>query len=186
MEKHVPREWADPDYQRPTTAQTRYYRLQARDARGNFALDLITGRPMTWAFSGDLIAGTGWLDTLAADRRVMVSMGPFHLQAEDSTSVTFATIATKSTSSLVTVVDLRKQARAPRNAMRGGALSCTTPIANDPEGIREMAIHLFNLLPIQALRFRLRYDAGYPAYKAVAPTIRGAGMGVQCIPWRSR
>ncbi len=185
--KHVPREWADSDYQKPTTAQTRYYRLQARDARGNFALDLITGRPRTWAFSGDPIAGTGWLDTLAADRRVMVSMGPFHLQAEDSTSVTFAMSATKSTSSLVTVGDLRNQARALRNVMRrGAALFRTTPIANDQEGIREMPIHRFNLQLIQALRFRPRYDPAFLAYKAVAPTIRGAGMGVHCIPWRSR
>jgi hypothetical protein len=58
-------------------------------------------------FSGDPESGTGWLDSNTADRRMMLSSGPFHLAPGKKAELVAAVIIARGSSNLNSVTQLK-------------------------------------------------------------------------------
>jgi hypothetical protein len=61
--------------------------------------------------AGDPVAGTGWLDSNPADRRMMLSTGPFTMAPGDSQEVVVALIIGQGTDRLSSITDLKSKDR---------------------------------------------------------------------------
>lgn len=61
----------------------------------------------TFMVSGDPVAGTGWLDTLPADKRTLVASGPFRMLPGESQEIIAAIIVGQGADRLASVADLR-------------------------------------------------------------------------------
>ncbi|TMQ60106.1 MAG: PKD domain-containing protein [Candidatus Eisenbacteria bacterium] len=61
----------------------------------------------TFQVSGDPVAGSGWLDTNPADRRIMISSGPFTMAPGDSQEVVLAIIVGQGTDRLASITQLK-------------------------------------------------------------------------------
>ena len=68
----------------PNSALQSYHYLRGLNADGSPILNPIDGNPTTFVHTGDPVAGTGWLDSSPADRRMMLSSGPFDFPAGDT------------------------------------------------------------------------------------------------------
>jgi hypothetical protein len=66
--------------------------LRGLETNGATLVDPTTGLPTTYRYSGDARAGTGWLDTLYADMRMLVSSGPFTMAPGDTQQITAALV----------------------------------------------------------------------------------------------
>lgn len=68
----------------PDSKQGSYWYMQGIYGRGSNAgtpiIDPTTGTATKFMVSGDPVAGTGWLDSNPADRRLMMSTGPFTME----------------------------------------------------------------------------------------------------------
>ena len=64
-----------------------YNYMQGLGFRGSIQIDPTTGAPTTYVYSGDPVAGTGWLDQNSSDRRYMLSMGPLAMAPGDTQHV---------------------------------------------------------------------------------------------------
>jgi len=78
----------------PHTAEETYNYMKGIDANGGIAdhTDPITGAVKAFMVDGDPVAGTGWNDENPADRRLMLSSGPFTFAPGDSQEVVCAII----------------------------------------------------------------------------------------------
>jgi hypothetical protein len=74
-----------------STAQTYFY-MQELAANGLPVVDPTTGQPTPFFHPGDPVAGTGWLDLNAADKRLMISSGPINMAPGDEQTVTLAIV----------------------------------------------------------------------------------------------
>lgn len=63
----------------------------------------------TYQVSGNPVTSTGWLDTNAGDRRMMLSTGPFSMAPGDSQEVVVALIMGQGTDNLTSVTDLKSK-----------------------------------------------------------------------------
>jgi len=68
---------------------------------GSPYLDPETNQPSAFPFSGDPIAGSGWLDTSPADRRMLISTGPVTLAPGEVTHVVYAIVVGQGTNVVV-------------------------------------------------------------------------------------
>jgi len=66
-----------------------------------------TGEVTTFAHSGDPVTQTGWLDQSAADRRYMMSAGPFTMAPGDTQEVVAAVIVAQGSDPLNSIVALK-------------------------------------------------------------------------------
>ncbi|HEX7078644.1 MAG TPA: PKD domain-containing protein [Candidatus Eisenbacteria bacterium] len=73
----------------------------------------------TFMVSGDPVAGTGWLDTNSADRRIQLSAGPFTMAPGDSQEVVAAVLVGQGADRLSSITELRSVAAAARSAPIG-------------------------------------------------------------------
>jgi len=93
-----------------------YNRLKCLDLKGNPAIDPITNLPTKWAFSGDPITETGWLDNFSPrDRRMMLSTGPVTIVPGDSCAITVAITGVQETIRLQNIIALKKKAMFIKN-----------------------------------------------------------------------
>jgi hypothetical protein len=99
-------------------------------------IDPVTLQPSRFPFDGDPIAGTGWLDTNASDRRMLVSVGPLTLASGQQTHLVFAIVLGQGNNRLASIEQLRCNAAAVRAAWPNGltrpfppALSACAPVA---------------------------------------------------------
>jgi hypothetical protein len=76
----------------PNSRVQSYNYMKGLDAEGNVLINPVTGQPTTYFHDGDPVAGTGWLDTNPADRRLMLSSGPFTMEPGDTQQVVAAII----------------------------------------------------------------------------------------------
>lgn len=67
----------------------------------------VTGLVTTYAVSGDPVTQTGWVDAAAADRRYMMSAGPFTMAPGDTQEVVAAVIVAQGTSPLSSISALK-------------------------------------------------------------------------------
>ncbi len=65
--------------------------MRGLNSDGSIVIDPSNGQPTKFMVSGDPIAGTGWLDENAADRRMMLTTGPITLLPGDTQVVSVAT-----------------------------------------------------------------------------------------------
>ena len=78
----------------PTTAEETYNYMKGVDPDGGVAdhTDPITGQVKAFMVDGDPVTGTGWLDENPADRRFMLTAGPFTFAPGDTQEVVGAII----------------------------------------------------------------------------------------------
>ncbi len=90
----------------PDVAEHVYYNLQGLDKYGNEMYNPTNGQPTRFAFSGDPVAGTGWIDDSPGDKRTLIAMGPISFAPGDSQQVVLkfaAGIGSDALSSLTTL-----------------------------------------------------------------------------------
>lgn len=75
----------------PTSASETYNYMQGLNPDGTVQTDP-SGLPTTYMMSGDPVTGKGWLDTNPADRRFMLSAGPFTMAPGDTQEVVAAIV----------------------------------------------------------------------------------------------
>ncbi len=61
----------------------------------------------TFMFSGDPVAGTGWLDSPPADKRTLIASGPFRMLPGESQEIIAAILVGQGTDRLASIADLR-------------------------------------------------------------------------------
>ena len=66
--------------------------MRGFDLWGNEIIDPTTGEPTKFVLSGDPVAGTGWLDSDPADRRFMMTSGPFTMEPGDTQEIAIAIV----------------------------------------------------------------------------------------------
>lgn len=87
----------------PNTGQKSYNYMTGLDADGNAIIDPTTGMPTAFQVSGDPVTGSGWLDSNPADRRLMLSSGPFTMNPGDVQEVVTAIVIGQSTNRLASI-----------------------------------------------------------------------------------
>jgi hypothetical protein len=81
----------------PDTFAKTYNALRGLANDGSPISDPVTHLPTTFEVSGNPIAGTGWLDIMASDRRMLVSSGPVVLAPGQSQDLTYAIVVGQGT-----------------------------------------------------------------------------------------
>jgi hypothetical protein len=74
-------------FHEPRTAQEAYYLTRGLDLTGQPLINPLTTEPTMYYFSGDPVVGTGWVDTVAEDKRILLSCGPFTFADGDTQEV---------------------------------------------------------------------------------------------------
>ncbi len=74
----------------------------------------------TYQVSGDPVTGTGWLDSAPADRRLLVSSGPFAMAPGDSQEIVLAIVVGQGTDRLSSITALRAADDAVQAAFDSG------------------------------------------------------------------
>jgi hypothetical protein len=91
----------------PAAASESYNFMKGLNADGSPVIDPTTNQPTTFFHPGDPVAGTGWLDTNPADRRLMLSSGPFSMAPGDTQNVVAAVIVGQGRDRLSSIKALR-------------------------------------------------------------------------------
>ncbi|MCD6250082.1 MAG: hypothetical protein J7J98_07130 [candidate division Zixibacteria bacterium] len=76
----------------PDDAIEAYNYMLGLEDNGSVQIDPTTGLPSRFMMSGDVVAGTGWLDAAADDRRHMQTVGPLTFRPGDSTEILCAMV----------------------------------------------------------------------------------------------
>ncbi|MBD3161374.1 MAG: hypothetical protein GF346_04140, partial [Candidatus Eisenbacteria bacterium] len=76
----------------PDSPIASYNYMRGLDRDGSVLIDPVTGQETTFFHPGDPVEETGWLDTNPADRRLMLSSGPFTMEPGDEQQVVVAII----------------------------------------------------------------------------------------------
>lgn len=76
----------------PNSRNQSYNYMKGLEANGDPVIDPTTGQPTTFFHSGDPVTRTGWLDTNPADRRLMLSTGPFVMAPGDTQEIVAAIV----------------------------------------------------------------------------------------------
>ena len=93
----------------PKSSGETYNFMKGLNADGTPIINPTTSQVTTFQVSGDPVAGTGWLDTSPADRRLQTSTGPFSMAPGDSQEVTIAIIVGQGTDNLSSITDLKNK-----------------------------------------------------------------------------
>lgn len=100
----------------PNATQQSYNYMKGLNADGTPVIDPTTGLATTYTNPGDPVAGTGWLDTNPADRRLMNSTGPFTMAPGDTQTVVTAVIVGQGRDRLSSVKALKFYDQAAQDA----------------------------------------------------------------------
>jgi hypothetical protein len=87
--------------------QESYNYMQGLSKTGEPVVDPTTGKVTRYQVPGDPVAGTGWLDNNPADRRMMLSSGPFTMAPGDTQVVVGAIIVGQGKDRLTSVTALK-------------------------------------------------------------------------------
>lgn len=87
----------------PDSKLASYNYMQGLTKEGDPLIDEVTGRVTRYFDAGDPVKGTGWLDQDPADKRLMLSSGPFTMAPGDSQEVVVAIIIAQATDRLSSV-----------------------------------------------------------------------------------
>jgi len=87
----------------PNTATKSYHYMQGLDADGNPVIDPTTHQVTTHQLNGDPVTNTGWLDSNPADRRMMLSSGPFTMAPGDTQEIVVGIVVGQSVNRICSV-----------------------------------------------------------------------------------
>ncbi|HVP37688.1 MAG TPA: hypothetical protein VMS93_00745 [Candidatus Saccharimonadales bacterium] len=87
----------------PQSPQESYNYMRGLKPDGSVLIDPTTNQPTTFDVSGDPVKGTGTLDTDPADRRLMLSAGPFDMAPGDTQEVVAGVIVGRGSDNLASV-----------------------------------------------------------------------------------
>jgi hypothetical protein len=102
----------------PSSPQMSYFYMQGLNSDGGQIINPVTSEVTTFMVSGDPVAGEGWLDSNPADRRMMISAGPFNMAPGDTQTVAAAVIIGQGLNRLASVSALRNRAEAAPSLFR--------------------------------------------------------------------
>ncbi|HWP83381.1 MAG TPA: LamG-like jellyroll fold domain-containing protein [Bacteroidota bacterium] len=91
----------------PTNATEAYNFMSGLRADGSQYVDPTTGNPTLFPVSGDPVTGLGWVDSQPADRRFLLSTGPFDLEPGQSKEFIAAIILAQGADNINSVTALR-------------------------------------------------------------------------------
>ncbi|HEY3215450.1 MAG TPA: hypothetical protein VGK93_03060 [Candidatus Eisenbacteria bacterium] len=91
----------------PQNAAQSYNLLRGLLTDGAVITNPVTNQPTTYFYSGDPVAGTGWLDANPGDRRFLLPSGPFTLAAGETLEVVGAIVIGDGTDRLSSIAKLR-------------------------------------------------------------------------------
>jgi hypothetical protein len=91
----------------PNNFSKSYNYMRGLDADGNVVINPVTSSPTTFVVDGDPVAGTGWLDSNPADRRLMLSAGPFSMAPNDTQEVVIGIVIGQSANRLASIALMR-------------------------------------------------------------------------------
>ncbi len=111
----------------PHSPQESYNYMQGLEIFGNPVIDP-NGDTTTFYHAGDPVTGTGWIDDASADRRYMLSAGPFNMMPGDSQEVIMAIVVGQGNNNLQSIVDLRQVAQ---HAQEVYLSDFSVPLPND-------------------------------------------------------
>jgi len=116
-----------------------YNRMRGLQNDGGPTIDPTTGQPTTFEFTGDPMTRNGWLDTLPADRRLMISTGPFTMAPGDTQEIVVAIVIGQGGSRLASIGAMRYfDSRVKSSFARGDAVVTPPPaprlVASPAEG----------------------------------------------------
>ncbi len=112
----------------PNTALKSYYGMQGRTWWDyGWPVDPITGETTTFPFSGDPVSGSGWLDSNPADRRLLVSSGPFTMAAGDTLDLAYALVIGLGGDRLGSISAMKNTARLVRSLFDHGEVIAVAP-----------------------------------------------------------
>ncbi|HEY6193832.1 MAG TPA: T9SS type A sorting domain-containing protein [Candidatus Eisenbacteria bacterium] len=86
----------------PLSATGSFRNMHGLDRLGNVVLDP-QSQPTRFMFAGDPVAGTGWVDGLATDKRMLLSAGPITMSPNDVQEVVLAIIVARGSDRLDSV-----------------------------------------------------------------------------------
>ncbi len=164
-------------------AQGVYDRLRGLDEDGNRMIDPFTGLRTDWGFSGDPVAGTGWLDPNPKDRRFLISSGPFDLAPGETQTVAIAALAGRGGDHLDSVTRLKRTGLAARALYRASAALVAGEVIADPRTPSfDMPVWLCN--PdgsIRDLSFSVRTDPDQLNVIGAEAAGRASGLTVRTV-----
>jgi hypothetical protein len=99
----------------PSVNVETYNYMQGLEVDGTPHINPTTGQPTKFFMSGDPVAGTGELDFNAADRRYMMTSGPFTMNPGDTQVVVAAVLVAQGDNNLSSVERLRDNDRIAQN-----------------------------------------------------------------------
>lgn len=89
-------------------AQQAYNLIRGLDSNGQPLINPLSGEPTMFYYPGDPLVGTGWVDTLAYDKRLLVSSGPFTFADGDTQEVVCAILIAQGATGLESVQVLKQ------------------------------------------------------------------------------
>jgi len=94
----------------PSSSDDSYNYMQGLASDGTPIVDPTTGMETTFAVPGDPVTATGWIDSNPADRRMMLSAGPFTMAPGDTQVVAVAVVLGRGTDRLSSITEMRENA----------------------------------------------------------------------------
>ncbi|MBL7033400.1 MAG: hypothetical protein ISR91_04575 [Candidatus Delongbacteria bacterium] len=91
----------------PSTALESYNYMTGLNADGSVIIDPVTGLETRYQVPGDPVAGSGWQDSDPADRRFMLSAGPFQMAPGDTAEVVSVVMVAQGTDRLSSITYLK-------------------------------------------------------------------------------
>lgn len=91
----------------PASSDATYNYMQGLLPDGSPLINPVTGEPTRYFDSGDPVVGNGWLDNNAADKRMMLSSGPFQMAPGDTQIVVGAVVVGQCGDRLTAISALR-------------------------------------------------------------------------------
>jgi len=157
----------------PGTEMEFFNYMRGRNDDGSVIINPVTGLPTTFMVSGDPVAGTGWLDSAPADRRLMATIGPVTFAPGDSQQVELRFGARIGSDRLASISDLRD------------ALAALTPLAQPPATyIADNPLFAFQLDavdPIFPTGYIGVFDEGYAASDVDLGTLEFDGLATSNV-----
>jgi hypothetical protein len=116
----------------PNTADKTYNYMLGLNADGSTVIDPTTGLPTKFQVSGDPTTGTGWLDSSPADRRMMLTTGPFSMAPGDSQEIVVGIVVGQSVNRTASVALMKFYDTAAQSAFD---LNFDVPPPPDPPAV---------------------------------------------------
>jgi len=161
-----------------------YLHMQGLDTEGNPMIDPVTSKPSRWAFSGDPLTGTGWLDSRGYDKRFMICSGPFDLDPGGVNTMAAAILVGRGQDRLDSVRKLKSLCPLASGLYAGPALIDAAEITVDPAiSAFHLPVNLVNPSdPVVGLEFSVHTDPSKLVLAGASPAGRAAGLSVHGEP----